>query len=234
MKKIIVANWKMNPKSLAEAKRLFDLIGEGLKKTKNEKIVICPPFVYLSELKLGISAFAKRFGGLFALGSQSCFSKDEGAFTGEISAKMLKNLGCEYVIIGHSERRRILKETDRMINKKIKGAFKSGLKPILCIDKISQIKKGIEGISQKQAEKTILAFEPISAIGTGESYDIFKAKKINALFRKNFPKNIFLYGGSVNSKNAKDYIKAGFNGLLVGGASLVSKEFIQISTNLNV
>ncbi|PIP22684.1 MAG: triose-phosphate isomerase [Candidatus Nealsonbacteria bacterium CG_4_8_14_3_um_filter_39_7] len=236
MKYLIVANWKMNPASLDEAKRIFNSVSSGLRKVsakgrsrfsgKNAEVVICPPFIYLQAATEG--------GGGFAIGSQTCFSKDEGAFTGEISAKMLKNFGCEYVIIGHSERRVILKETDHIINKKIKGALKSGLKPILCIDKLSQVKKGIEGLSQGQSQKIILAFEPISAIGTGEPYDISDAKKMNNLFKKNFPKNILLYGGSVGSKNAKDYIEAGFNGLLVGGASLNPKEFIQIVNNLNI
>jgi triosephosphate isomerase len=131
---------------------------------------------------------------------------------------MLKDLGLEYVIIGHSERR-ALGETNEMINKKIMAALKNRLKPILCIDKISQIKKDLKG-------KIIIAYEPLFAIGTGKPCSIEKAKKMR---RSLIRFKTVLYGGSVNSENAKDYIKkAGFQGLLVGGASLDAQEFIKI------
>src|SRR3989344_8366311 len=132
MKPLIVANWKMNPGTFKEAKALFDAV-------KNTGAVICPPFVYLAALK--------------ANGCQDCFWGEIGAYTGEVSPVMLKNLGVEYVILGHSERRKYLKETDEMINKKVKTALKAGLKPILCFDKISHIKD--------VDKKIILAFEPI-------------------------------------------------------------------------
>lgn len=196
MKPLVVANWKMNPRTLAEAKKLFNAV-------KNSGAVICPPFVYLSSLR--------------ANGAQDVFYEQIGAFTGEISSVMLKNLGIKYVIIGHSERRKYQKETNKMIEKKIKAALKAGLKPILCIDKISQIPKNIKPV--------ILAFEPLSAIGTGKPYLVEKAKKMRRRIKHPF----VLYGGSVNSQNAADYIKkAGFQGLLVGGASLNAKEFTKI------
>jgi len=235
MKPIIVANWKCNPTTQQEAKRLFNLVKKGVKDVKNIEVVICSPFVYLPVLK--------------ANGAQDCFWEGKGAFTGEISPKMLKDLGCKYVIIGHSERRRYFEETDEMINKKIKAALKVGLKSILCIDKVSQIrehqrsvkmnevhrlKKGIKGIIKKDFKKIILAYEPLFAIGTGKPCSIDKAKKMRIAIKKKLNKNIpILYGGSINSQNARDYVKkAGFQGLLVGGASLNAQEFIKIVKNV--
>lgn len=231
MRTLIVANWKCNPTTLAEAKRLFNSIKKGVKNAKEVEVVICPPFLYLSIINNQLS-FIK-------LGGQDCFWEDppagRGAFTGEISPLMLKNLGCQYVIIGHSERRRYFGETDKMINKKLKAVLKNGLKPILCIEKISQIKKTLKDLSKKEREKLILAYEPIWAIGTGKACGIPKAKKINHSIRKILGKKIsLLYGGSVNSQNAKDFIvMAKFQGLLVGGASLNPKEFIKIVKNVS-
>jgi len=222
MKPLIVANWKCSPVTLKEAKQLFNSVARGIKNIKNVETVICPPFIYLPIL--GVSAFAKGFGGL-RLGSQDCFWENPptggGAFTGEISPKMLKDLGVKYVIIGHSERRRHLKETDEMINKKTKAALLLGPKPILCIENLSQLKAGLRGIS----EKVIIAYEPVFAIGTGKPCSIVKAKKM----RKSIKYPRVLYGGSVNSQNAKNYIlEGGFQGLLIGGVSLNSQEFLKM------
>ena len=241
MKPLIIANWKCNPTTQQEAKRLFNLVKRGIKSIKNTEVVICPPFLYISNLKSQISNLK--------LGAQDCFWEEKGAFTGEISSLMLKNLGCQYVIIGHSERRKYQQEKDSMIYKKIEAALKRGLKPILCIDKISQIrehqrsvkmnevhrlKKGIKGIIKKDFKKIILAYEPLFAIGTGKPCSIDKAKKMRIAIKKKLNKNIpILYGGSINSQNARDYVKkAGFQGLLVGGASLNAQEFIKIVKNV--
>lgn len=209
MKPLIIANWKCNPKSLAEAMKLFNLLSRGVKDIENVKIVIAPPFVYLPYM----------LNSKFILGAQDCFW-DKGPYTGEISPEMLKNLGTEYVILGHSERRRHLRETDEMINKKIKAVLKSGLKPIVCVADLKQLN------SLKEIKNLIIAFEPVSAVGTGNAYNVEKAKKM----RKAIKCPVVLYGGSVNySDNAKDYIgKAGFQGLLVGGASLDVRRFIEI------
>jgi len=215
MKPLIVANWKMNPQTLVEAKRLFNLVRKGTKNVRNVEMVICPPFVYLPLLK--------------ANGAQDCFWEQKGAFTGEVSPPMLKNLDCKYVIVGHSERRRYFEETDEMVNRKLKAAFKNGLRPILCIEKTSQIRKGIKGVSKKELRNLILAYEPVWAIGTGRACGIPEAKKVNFSIRKILKRNVLLYGGSVNSQNARDFIKkAKFQGLLIGGASLTPKEFIAI------
>ena len=226
MKSLIVANWKMNPQTLAEAKRLFDSVKNGIKGIKNTEIVICPPFIYLSNIQ--------NLKSNIQLGAQDVFWEEKGAFTGEVSAKMLKDLGVSYVIIGHSERRKYQKEKDEIVNKKIKTALENGLKPILCIEKISQIKKAVQGISKEKIKKIILAYEPIWAIGTGKPCSIEKAEKMNFLFRKILNKNVFLYGGSVNSQNARDFIKkAEFQGLLIGGASLNAQEFVKIVKNIS-
>lgn len=212
MKLLIVANWKMNPSSLVEARKLFNLEKKGTKRFKRVEVIICPPFVYLSILK--------------AKGAQDVFYEEKGAFTGEVSPKMLKSLGVKYVILGHSERRKYLNETDEMVNKKLKAALEAGLKPILCIDNLFQLEKGLRGIS----EKIIIAYEPVFAIGTGKPCSPEKAK----LMRDKIKYPLVLYGGSVNSQNAKDYIqKAGFQGLLVGGASLNPKEFIILTKNID-
>lgn len=212
MKPLIVANWKCNPTTLREAKALFNTV-------KNTGAVICPPFVYLSALR--------------TTGAQDCFWKDSGAYTGEISPLMLKNMGVKYVIIGHSERRKHFKETDETIERKLKAALRSGLKPILCIDKISQIPKGIKNWKLKIGN-LIVAYEPLFAIGTGKPYPMAKAQKMNQEIKRILGDDSpVLYGGSVNPQNARDYIrKAGFNGLVVGNASLRPQEFIDIVKNI--
>lgn len=205
MKPLIVANWKMNPENEKGAKLLFNAV-------KKTGAVICPPFVYLRSL-----------APYKWLGAQDVFWEKEGAYTGEISPAMLKDLGCKYVIVGHSERRKYFKETNEIINKKLKAALKAGLTPILCISDQKEIPHGF-------SKKGIIAYEPIWAIGTGKACDVEEAEKMRLSIKKVVSKDIrILYGGSVNSKNAAPYIKqAGFDGLLVGGASLDAKEFVDL------
>jgi len=249
MKPLIVANWKCNPTTGKEAKALFNSIGKGIKNVEEVKVVICPPFVYLANLQL--TTYNLK------LGAQDCFGEGKGAFTGEISPVMLKNLGVDYVIIGHSERRKYQKETDEMINKKLKTALKTGLKVILCIDNISQIpsflrKRGgrrgrsplrrpsflrKRGLVKKELANLIIAYEPIFAVGTGKPCPVEKANKMRTAIKKEvFDKNIpILYGGSVNFRNAGDYIKkGGFQGLLIGSTSLNAKEFIKIVKDIDL
>ncbi len=226
MKKVfIVANWKMNPVTFKEAESLFVSVNQGIKKTKGSEVIICPPFVYLDFLKKN----QKVKNGKIKLGAQNCSWKERGAFTGEISPVMLKKIGCEYVILGHFERRKYFDETDDTINKKIKLVLKNGLKPILCINKISQIKKNLKGISKKEIEKILVAYEPAWAIGTGKACDYIQAKKFNLLIKKVLgEKHPTLYGGSIDTQNALGYIqKSEFSGLLIGGISLKPKEFIK-------
>ncbi len=239
MKPLVIANWKCNPVTTTEAKRLFNSVKEGLKNIKDVEVVICPPFIYLLALKAN-SHKAIKFGG------QNCFF-EKGPFTGEISPQMLKNLGCQYVILGHSERR-ALGESDEMINKKIKAVLKEGLKPILCIGekdqefKTKEIKNQLRGalsiIKISDLENLIIAYEPVWAIGTKNPCDFKDAKKANSsireilaeFFGESMAKNILvLYGGSLNSEIAAGYIKESkMDGLLVGGASLDAEEFVKL------
>ncbi|MBI2042288.1 MAG: triose-phosphate isomerase [Candidatus Nealsonbacteria bacterium] len=214
MKPLIVANWKCNPASLKEGREILNVIAKDIESQQNVEAVICPPFVYLDILKM-------EYGGL-VFGSQDCFWEDGGPYTGEISPSMLKKLGVEYVIVGHSERRKYHKETDEIIAKKVKAALDVGLKPILCVDRISQI--------PEDSQHLIIAFEPLSAVGTGRPYEVHEAAKMYSSIRQiSGEETVILYGGSVNPINASSYIKeAGFQGLLVGGASLRPKEFIDI------
>lgn len=232
MKKIIIANWKMNPSTLAEAKLLFNSAKKGVKNIKNIEVVICPPFLYISNLGPRTSKIK--------LGAQDCFWEESGPFTGEISLLMLKNFGCDYVIVGHSERR-ALGETDEMINRKLRAALKKKIKPILCIGETfkerkegktfrilkSQLIKDLKGFL-KPKDQIVVAYEPVWAIGTGIPCQPRDAKEVLIWLKKFLPKNQTIYGGSVNSENAQNYIKIGFNGLLVGGASLKAKEFLDI------
>jgi triosephosphate isomerase len=243
MHNLIVANWKMNPASLEEAKNIFEGIKNEIEGT-NSEVVICPPFIYLAELK-----------GL-TLGAQNIFFKESGAFTGGISGIMLKDLGVEYVIIGHSESRRYLKETDDIVNIKIKEALEAGLKIIFCIGETAeeknngkteeilerQIKKGLEGI--KNLENINIAYEPVWAISDGDPYKTkelptpeivgkmhsYIRSLLTNIYNQALSENVrIIYGGSANAKNAKDYLdNAKVQGFLVGGASLDAKEFVKI------
>lgn len=208
----------MNPTSFKKAKYLFKAFDI---KTKY-LVVLCPPFTYLEK------------GKNYVLGAQDCFCENKGAYTGEISPKMLKDLGCKYVIIGHSERRNILKETDKYINSKIKICLENNLKPILCIgEKLgekkedvlkSQLKQGLKGINNR---KIIIAYEPVWAIGAGKACKLQDISNSLKLIKKIVPKSMVLYGGSANSENAKEIINI-TDGILVGGASINKKEFLKI------
>jgi len=248
MKPLIVANWKMNPSTLSEANKIFDAVRDGIKKEKKVEVVICPPFVYLEGL---------RRDSKLKIGAQDCFWEKTGAFTGEISADMLGRLGCRYVIIGHSERRNCFKESDLMINKKIKAALESKLKPILCVGETKQeknkrkfstiigvqIDKAFKKIPQVQISDVIIAYEPIWAIGTGKAcppaqaqiISFFIRKIVTRLYGRNKAEKIpVLYGGSVNRNNALDYLKKSeMKGLLIGGASLKAEEFVGIIKDIS-
>lgn len=236
MKKFVIGNWKCNPQGLVQAKELLNSIRKGTADVKNAKVVICPPFVYLSHL---IKTRAN-----FKFGAQDCFWH-EGAFTGEVSVAMLKSLGCEYVIIGHSERRKYFGETNETANKKLKAAFEAGLTPIFCIGEtveqreggktddilLSQLERGLAGLSLEKPP--LIAYEPIWAIGTGNACDAQDAQKVRLLIRQEIGENVpILYGGSVNSENVKSYIDVGYQGVLVGGASLKPEEFTQLLTKI--
>jgi triosephosphate isomerase len=239
-KKIIVANWKMNPQLGEEAVRIFSGIKRIAKKYKNAKIAVCPPIIYLSKLKADGNVF---------LGAQNISFRDSGAFTGEVGAIMVKNSGGEFAIIGHSERRS-LGETDEEIAKKVLSASANDLRAILCVgEKVrdqngeyfaylkNQIKAGLSRISNKDIMNIIVAYEPIFAIG--RSFDqalkptevhemsIFIKKVLTETFGKEAAFAVpILYGGSVNFENAGAIVKEGeVDGLLVGRESLDPEHF---------
>lgn len=233
MKNLIIANWKCNPITKKEAEEIFNGIKNGIKGAQSE-VVVCPPFVYLSS-----EAFGE--GGL-AIGAQNCFWEEKGAFTGEVSPAMLKDLGIEYVIIGHSERRKYFHETDETINKKIKKSLEAGLKIIFCIGETveernnekknevleRQLKVALSGI--EDIKDINIAYEPVWAIGTGNNCSVEETKESVNFIKKFVGQGTrILYGGSVKSENSGAYVKeAGANGLLVGGASLNAEEFVKI------
>ncbi|MCK5491268.1 MAG: triose-phosphate isomerase [Candidatus Pacebacteria bacterium] len=241
--KIIIANWKMNPVDLVEAENLIKTVRRGIKKSDDRKVIICPPSIYLSKIKTNSH---------FDLGIQNIFWEDKGAYTGEVSVLMAKNLDVKYAIVGHSERRLYMKETNEMINAKIVSTLKNNLKVVLCIgeslaeknkDRASeiierQIREALKNIKKSQISNLIIAYEPIWAIGTGQtpsqdevmSMSLFLKKIITNLYDRKTAENLdILYGGSVNSQNALDFVDStGMNGLLVGGASLNASEFVRI------
>ena len=245
MDKLIIANWKMNPKTSKEAGELFLAIKEGIKSIKELEIVICPPFLWLKE-------FAKESYSI-KIGGQNCHWEAGGAFTGEISAQMLSNAGADYVILGHSERRHFLGETDDIINSKIKAALKAKLRPILCVGENkgeemhivleTQLMGALKDLSINQIKNLVIAYEPVWAVFSDEASSPDSALSANLFIKKILTKlySRFLadrtpvvYGGSVNAKNAVDYIlKSQMQGLLVGGASLESAEFSKIIQNVS-
>lgn len=245
MKKIIIANWKCNPTALKEAEKIFKAVKKSSKNIRKREIVIAPPFVFLPVFKNSASHLC--------LAGQNCFYQEKGAFTGEISAKMLKDSGVKYIILGHSERRRIFGETDEMIAEKIKAVLRENLLPVFCLGETKkerkdkqtfrvlekQIKIGLKKVPLKKINKLIVAYEPIWAIGTGKPCSVEEAlriilfirKVIARVFNQKAARNIrVLYGGSINSKNSSNYLKK-IDGLLVGGASLNPEEFLKILKN---
>ena len=242
--KVIAGNWKMN-KLPSET---FDFIKEieNLSKSASCKVVCCTPYVCLTE------AVKAAEGTHVKIGAENLHFEDKGAYTGEVSADMLKDIGVEYVIIGHSERRQYFAETDETVNLKTKKALEKGLIPIVCVgesledreagitmDLISiQIKKAFAGISSDDAKKVIIAYEPIWAIGTGKTATSDQAQEVckgirdvlSGLYSTEVAQEIIIqYGGSMNDTNAAELLaKPDIDGGLIGGASLVAEKFAPI------
>jgi len=224
-----LANWKMNPSSLKEGEEILKRLKKFLlKKPKN--VIIFPPFLYLFPL-------IKKFKDFFNFGAQDVFYEKKGPFTGEISPLMLKNMGVNFVIVGHSERRRYFKEDDEILFKKMKACQELKIKVVFCVgenkkerkeNKVFEVLKKQTRFFSQKVFPGFLAYEPVWAIGTGTPCQPKDAKKVFSFLKKRFKKTKILYGGSVNSKNAKSYLEAGFDGLLVGGASLKPEEFSKI------
>ena len=245
-KTVIAGNWKMN-NDLKESEKLIVELKNLLQNEKlNCDVIVCPPFTSLSEA----SKLVK--GTVIKLGAQNMHFEDNGAFTGEVSASMLRSAGCEYVILGHSERRHIFGETDEVINKKIKKALAAGLKPIFCIGELleerengttndvvkRQVLKGLDGISAEDMQNIIVAYEPVWAIGTGKTASPAQAQEVHEFIRDLIEIDYSLevandlviqYGGSVKPDNAKELLsQKDIDGALVGGACLKADSFLGI------
>ncbi len=243
-RKVIAGNWKMNmlPNETIKFIEEFESL---VKDTKNE-VILCVPY---TDLFYALN-FAQDTN--IKIGAQNMHFEESGAYTGEVSAKMLKSIGVEYVIIGHSERRQYFNETDETVNKKIKAAFANELKPIVCVGETleeresgktvdiitNQTKLALEGLTDEQVKNTIIAYEPIWAIGTGKTATSEDAnnsikeirKKIEEIYGKDVAECVIIqYGGSVKSVNAKElFTTSDIDGGLVGGASLKPEEFAKI------
>jgi len=245
-KKLIAGNWKMN-KDFHETAVLVNELKERLKDFKKEAgVIICPPFTSLIVAKSLINDSPMK------LGAQNMSQHDEGAYTGEVSAKMLRAIGCDYVILGHSERRQYFGETNELVNLKVKQALKNSLTPIVCVgetleereggitDRIitTQVKGVLNELSSEEMEKCVIAYEPVWAIGTGKTATPDQANQVHKLIRKLVSqlyswaiaeRIVIQYGGSVNDKNAVDLLsQTDIDGALVGGASLKADAFVRI------
>lgn len=243
-KKVIAGNWKMNMLP-DEAIKFIEELTPLVKDTENE-VILCVPYTDLFYSLLTAQNTNIK------IGAQNMHFEEKGAYTGEISAKMLKSINVEYVIIGHSERRQYFGETDETVNKKLKAALNNDLKPIVCVGETleqreankaeeiitNQTKLALEGLTNEQVEKTIIAYEPIWAIGTGktatkeDANEAIKAirNKIKEIYGQKVASSVIIqYGGSVKSSNAKELFEmSDIDGGLVGGASLKPDEFSKI------
>jgi len=244
-KKVIAGNWKMNM-DLHQSQKLVSEIINGLGTDNKTDVIICPPFTSLNE----VSSLVKDTQ--VKLGAQNMHFEESGAYTGEISADMLKSVGCEYVILGHSERRVIFKEPDELINKKIKTALAKELKPIFCVGELleqresgetmkvisAQVEKGLEGITAEQMRNIIIAYEPVWAIGTGKTATPQQVQEVHSFIRELVANNfsatvadnlIIQYGGSVKPDNSGELLsQKDIDGALVGGACLKADSFLGI------
>jgi triosephosphate isomerase len=242
---LVVGNWKMNG-TVAEARALATAIRDGLKRPRGVEVAICPPFTALMAVSEIVS------GTPIGLGAQNCHAEASGAHTGEIGPPMLIELGCRMVLVGHSERRRELGETDEMINKKLLGALGHGLTPVLCVGETAderrqgltfttvegQLRAGLAGVEAATLAKVVLAYEPVWAIGTGVNATPGQAAEVHGYLRglvselasKEVSQAVrILYGGSVKADNVDVLAaEADIDGALVGGASLVAQGFIAI------
>lgn len=243
-KPIIAGNWKMH-NTVAEAVKLVEELKPLVKNAKCD-VVVCPTFVCLDAVKKVVN------GTNIKVGAQNMYFEEKGAFTGEVSPNMLEALGIDYVIVGHSERRQYFNETDCSVNKKLKAVFAHNMTPILCVGETledreagvteevigKQIKLDLAGLTTEQAEKLVIAYEPIWAIGTGKTATSKQADETIGFIRKTVAvlygeaaaeKTRIQYGGSVKPATIKEQMEQpNIDGALVGGASLVAKDFAQI------
>jgi len=246
---LIAGNWKMN-KTGTEARELVRELLQTWEKPDKVDVVICPPFTALEGCKEEIGHSAEIY-----LGAQNMHEEAEGAFTGEISASMLQDLWCKFVILGHSERRQYFKESDALVNKKARTALAGSLKPIICVGEtleereagkmetvvVAQVQGSCQAISTEQWKDVVIAYEPVWAIGTGKTASPEQAQEVHHLIRHTVEKMTdakvaqklrILYGGSVKPDNAAELLsQPDIDGALVGGASLKADSFNGIIKN---
>jgi triosephosphate isomerase len=243
----VAGNWKMNTDSQSSA-ALAEAVADGSSEIagRGVDVAVIPPFVYLQAAAKALNR------SHIALGAQDIYFEQKGAFTGEISAAMLKDVGCTYVLCGHSERRHVIGETDELVTKKVAGAISGGLLPILCIGELQeqreadltadvvtrQITTGLEGLSSEKFSAVTIAYEPVWAIGTGLTATPQQAQEVHAMIRELVGRLYdaplaeqcrILYGGSAKPDNAAELMaQKDIDGLLVGGASLKADDFVAI------
>ncbi|HMZ06698.1 MAG TPA: triose-phosphate isomerase [Anaerolineales bacterium] len=241
----VAGNWKMN-KNIAETRDLLSALKAGLNDIKNVERVVCPPFIALN------AASEVLAGSEVGLGAQNMHWEEKGAFTGEIAPGMVKEI-CGYVILGHSERRTYFGETDETVNKKLLAAEKAGLTPIVCVGETlaqyeagqtadivsSQTRLGLKGVSAEFAQRIVVAYEPVWAIGTGKASSAENAQGVHGVIRLVLQEMFgaetagairILYGGSVTAANAAEFFsQPDIDGALVGGASLKVDDFLAIA-----
>lgn len=247
MRRILIAgNWKMNTDHAA-AVELAEGVAKGAGEVENADLLVCPPSIYLESVGKALDSSP------VALGAQNMYAQPNGAFTGEISAAMLTDVGAEYVILGHSERRNIMGETDAMVNEKTLAALEAGLVPIVCVGELleqreagktaeviaEQFAGSLAGLTADQAAKIVIAYEPVWAIGTGKVATPEQAEEVHADLRRLLTESYngeiadkvrILYGGSVKPSNAAELMaNPNVDGALVGGASLKADDFLGIA-----
>jgi triosephosphate isomerase len=232
--RLVAGNWKMNGSRVSTG-ALLDALVRGLDGETAAEVALCPPFPYLAQLQ-------ERLAGTpIGWGAQNVSEHPSGAYTGEVSAAMLKDFGCRYVIVGHSERRQIYGERDDQVAAKFAAAKAAGLTPILCVGETLQereaghtedvVARQLDAVRKKTVfENAVLAYEPVWAIGTGRNATPEQAQAVHAFLRKSLPgETRILYGGSVKAQNARAlFAMPDVDGGLIGGAALVAHEFIEI------
>jgi triosephosphate isomerase len=243
---LIAGNWKMNG-LVRDARELAAGLARELGRDGGPEVVVCPPFLALSAVREALD------GAPIRLGAQDLHWESKGAFTGEVSPPMLKDVGCTHVIIGHSERRHIMGETHEMVNRKAKALLAAGLTPVVCVGELleernmgvtnevveRQIAKGLDGLTADDAARLVLAYEPVWAIGTGKTATPRQAQEVHRYVRKLVGQKFggpvaeavrILYGGSVTPDNVKELMsEEDVDGALVGGASLKVDSFVRIA-----
>jgi triosephosphate isomerase len=243
--RIVAGNWKMNTRRQS-ASALAAALVRGVAGEQSVSVILCPPFPYLGVVGEALA------GSKVLLGAQNCYDRNDGAFTGEVSPAMLVDAGCQYVILGHSERRHILNESDTLVSSKVRAALGDGLRVILCVGETlderqqgrleevvaRQLGTALSGLKGEQISRMVVSYEPVWAIGTGHTATPEQAQQMHAFIRSWIRRECgdsvaamlpILYGGSVNAANAADLIRQpDVDGGLIGGASLKEEQFLAI------